>query len=439
MADAPVQFPAKLKPVFAPHRYKIIRGGRGSGKSWGVARALLALGASKPLRVLCTREVQESIKESVHKLLSDQIEELDLDSEYEVLEKEIRGKNGTLFVFAGLLQHTVTSIKSYEGFDVVWVEEAQTVSKRSWSILIPTIRKTGSEIWVTFNPDLDTDETYVRFVENTPPDCVLIEMNWRDNPWFNDVLNSERLHAKATLPDEDYQNIWEGKCRTAVEGAVYAHEIGRMYAENRVCLLPYDQRLKVHIVMDLGWNDSMFTGLVQRHLSSVRIIETIECDHKTYGWLSNELRTRPYNWGKVYLPHDGAHGNAQTGLTARQTMRDLNWKTAIVPNVPVETGIRAARTIMDQVYIDRNKAAGMTVRPDGVTIGSLAECLKRYRRHVNSKTEEAGTPVHDRWSHGADFFRYMALAAPSMTNDTDEIVIPQSAITVYGTDDEMGL
>ena len=224
-----VQFPAKLRGLFKPHRYKVARGGRGSGKSWGFARALLALGASRPLRVLCAREVQESIKESVHRLLKDQIEELGLGGHYQVLETEIRGKNGTLFVFAGLLQHTVTSIKSYEGFDVCWVEEAQNVSKRSWGILIPTIRKVGSEIWVTFNPELDTDETYVRFVENTPPDTFLVEMNWRDNPWFNGVLDAERKHAKATHTKEDYDNIWEGKCRSAVVGAVYdfTNEMGQ--------------------------------------------------------------------------------------------------------------------------------------------------------------------------------------------------------------------
>lgn len=437
--DAPIQFPAKLRGLFKPHRYKVARGGRGSGKSWGFARALLAIGASRPLRVLCAREVQESIKESVHRLLKDQIEALGLGSHYQVLETEIRGKNGSLFVFAGLLQHTVTSIKSYEGFDVCWVEEAQNVSARSWSILIPTIRKDGSEIWVTFNPELDTDETYVRFVENTPPDTLLVEMNWRDNPWFNAVLNAERKHAKDTLTKEDYDNIWEGKCRSAVVGAIYAQEVADMHAEGRICLLPHDPKLKTHVILDLGWNDSLFAILAQRHLSSLRVIETIETDHKTYAWLSAELRTRRFNWGTMYLPHDGAHGNAQTGLSARQNLRDLGWRTALTPNVPVETGIRMARQMSSQVWMDKAKACGSTTRPDGVVIGSLGECLKRYRRHINSKTDEAGTPVHDRWSHGADGWRYLSLVADKMTNDTDGFQIPAAAVTVYPTDDEMGM
>src|SRR5690606_19695553 len=163
------EFPSKLKPLFQPYRYKVAYGGRGATKSWGFARALLIQGAQRKLRILCTREVQKSIKDSVHSLLSDQIQAMGLGHIYQVLQTEIRGVNGTEFLFAGLSTQTVESIKSYEGVDICWVEEARAVSKRSWSILIPTIRKEGSEIWVSFNPELDTDETYVRFVVNPPP------------------------------------------------------------------------------------------------------------------------------------------------------------------------------------------------------------------------------------------------------------------------------
>src|SRR5690242_12113424 len=135
------EFPSKLKFLFQPKRYKVAYGGRGATKSWGFARALLIQGAQKKLRILCTREVQKSIKDSVHSLLADQIQALGFGHLYEVLQNEIRGKNGTEFLFAGLSTQTIESIKSYEGIDRVWVEEARAVSKRSWSILIPTIRK----------------------------------------------------------------------------------------------------------------------------------------------------------------------------------------------------------------------------------------------------------------------------------------------------------
>jgi len=143
-----------------PRRYKVMYGGRGSGKSWAAARALVLQAYLEPLRVLCARETQKSINESVHELLKVQIAALGLDTEFVVQEQRILGRNGSEFAFAGLRQQGITNIKSFEGFDRVWVEEAQVVTRRSWEVLIPTIRKPGSEIWVTFNPELDTDETY---------------------------------------------------------------------------------------------------------------------------------------------------------------------------------------------------------------------------------------------------------------------------------------
>jgi len=195
------EFPERLDFLFEPSRYKVCYGGRGSGKSWGFARALLLMAAARPVRVLCAREIQKSIKQSVHTLLSDQIRSLGLEHAYTILETEIRGANGSLFTFSGLATHTVDSIKSIEGVDVCWVEEAQTVSKRSWEILIPTIRKPKSEIWVTFNPALVSDDTYQRFVVHPPPDCKLVKMNWSDNPFFPDELASELEHLKAVVRD----------------------------------------------------------------------------------------------------------------------------------------------------------------------------------------------------------------------------------------------
>ena len=195
-AKTRAEFPEKLQCLFRPARYKVLYGGRGGAKSWGIARALLIQGAAKPLRVLCAREIQKSIGDSVHKLLSDQIKALGLAGFYEVQKTVIRGRNGTEFTFHGL-KHNVTNIKSAEGADVCWVEEAQTVSKSSWATLIPTIRKPGSEIWVSFNPELEDDETYQRFVANPPTGAVVVKVNWSDNPWFPDVLRQEKDDLKA--------------------------------------------------------------------------------------------------------------------------------------------------------------------------------------------------------------------------------------------------
>ena len=156
-AIAKAEFPVKLQGLFKKARYKVCLGGRGGAKSWGIARALLILGAKSPIRILCAREFQASIKDSVHKLLCDQIDALGLLPFYEITQTSIRGFNGTEFAFVGL-KNNPTNIKSFEGVDICWVEEAQTVSRLSWNVLIPTIRKQGSEIWISFNPDLETDE-----------------------------------------------------------------------------------------------------------------------------------------------------------------------------------------------------------------------------------------------------------------------------------------
>src|SRR6185295_11690826 len=131
------------------------------------------------------------------------------------------------FVFTGIRGQDIAKIKSYEGVDICWVEEAQVVSKKSWDVLIPTIRKPDSEIWISFNPELDSDETYTRFVARPPDGAIVLKLTYRDNPWFPTVLERERLDLKARDP-ESYQNVWEGECRSSVEGAIYGKEIAKL-------------------------------------------------------------------------------------------------------------------------------------------------------------------------------------------------------------------
>lgn len=408
MAEVQAKFPPKLKPLFTPARYKVFRGGRGSGKSWGFARALLIQGASKTLRVLCTREVQKSIQQSVHQLLSDQIRELHLESFYQVLATEIRGQNGTSFHFSGLSDQTAESLKSFEGVDICWCEEAQAITKRSWDILIPTIRKDNSEIWVSFNPQLESDETYRRFVTSPPPDCVSLELNYSDNPYFPEVLESERQHAKATMKVDDYNHIWEGKCKPAVEGAIYFDQMAE--ASGRITNCPHDPLLKTHVVFDLGFNDSMSIILAQKVSSEIRIIHYIEDSQRTLADYSAELKSlkldgQPMNWGVVYLPHDGFSKRHQTGKSDEQVMIGLGWTVRKTPQWDVESGIKRAREIFSRVYFNRDRAA------------RLIECLKRYRRNISATTNEPGAPLHDEFSHGADAFRYLALNADDMSNE----------------------
>ncbi|MDH1299688.1 PBSX family phage terminase large subunit [Achromobacter sp. GD03932] len=403
--DLPLlEFPEKLQCLFEPARYKVAHGGRGSAKSWSFARALLALGAQRKLRILCTREVQKSIKDSVHKLLSDQIEAIGLGWFYQIQNNEIRGANGTEFLFAGLADHTVESIKSYEGVDVVWVEEAHKVSKRSWDILIPTIRKEGSEIWISLNPELETDETYSRFVIDPPANAVVVQINYSDNPWFPAVLEQERVDCLRRDP-KGYPQIWEGKCLPAVAGAIYYDEIQAAQEEGRIARVPYDPMLKAHVIFDLGWNDAMFVSIVQRVRSELRVIESMEDSHKTLDWWSAELRKKNLNWGTVFLPHDGEHRDFKTAKSAKEIMEAMGWTVKITPNLKVEEGIRLTRMAFPQMAFDKDKAA------------RIVQCAKRYRRSVNQQTNEPGAPLHDEWSHGADNLRYVAINAEQMTNE----------------------
>lgn len=402
-----MRFPPALEFLFEPARYKVAHGGRGSGKSWGFARALLVLAAQSKLRILCTREVQKSIKDSVHKLLSDQIADMGLGAFFEILETEIRGRNGSSFVFSGLSSQTVESIKSHEGVDIVWCEEAQNISKKSWDTLIPTIRKADSEIWVTFNPELDTDETYVRFVVSQPPNSVVRQVNYTDNPWFPEVLEQERIHCQLTNT-ADYAQIWDGRCRSSVAGAVYAKEVSDLVTTGRICNVPYDPRLKVHTVWDLGWNDSMSIILVQRMRSEVRIISYIEDSHKTLDWYAAELNKMNLNWGFDYLPHDGKHKDFKTGKSTAELLKAFGRKPKFVPNIGIEAGIKIARMVLPQAYFDKAKTA------------RLVECLKRYKRSINQSTNEPGAPIHDEFSHGADVWRYLSIVADSLKNENEE-------------------
>lgn len=210
MPLADLQFPRKLEILFKPKRYKVLYGGRGGAKSWGVARALLALAGNKKLRIGCFREIQNSIKESVHKLLSDQINLMGLAGEFSITDRSITAKRtGSEFLFEGLFRN-VNRIKSLEGIDIAWIEEAEKVSDESLDILIPTIRKDNSEIWVCFNTQFEDDPVYRRLVAHPPEEAYVVNINYDDNPWFPEVLKKEMESDKAR-DFRKYEHVWLGK------------------------------------------------------------------------------------------------------------------------------------------------------------------------------------------------------------------------------------
>lgn len=210
-----LQIPVKLLPILEPRRYKVMHGGRGGGKSHTVAQVLLMFAMQRRLRILCIREVQKSISTSSKKVLEDYIGRLGLSAYFDIQRTTIICRlTGSTFEFSGLQDHTADSIRSFEGADIVWVEEAHSVSANSWNILIPTIvRKEGAEIWATFNPDQEDDYVYQRFVAKTDPQAWVCAINWRDNPWLSEAMNDERRALKA-VNDDLYQHVWEGQPRS---------------------------------------------------------------------------------------------------------------------------------------------------------------------------------------------------------------------------------
>lgn len=214
---------SKFEGLLRPARYKTYYGGRGGAKSWMIARVLVRMAAQGCLRILCARQFQASISDSVHRLLSDQIHIMGLDAEFSITEKSIKSATGSEFLFKGL-EKSIREIKSTEGIDICWVEEAQSVADSNWEILTPTIRKEGSEIWISFNPYLETDPTYQRFVVNPPPDSIVVKVGWEDNPWFPTTLDKERRHMMATDMDA-YNHVWGGNPVSLSDSVIFGKRV----------------------------------------------------------------------------------------------------------------------------------------------------------------------------------------------------------------------
>jgi phage terminase large subunit len=398
MSSLNVQVPDKLGFLYEPWRYKVAYGGRGATKSWSFADALLVQGHQAQSRNLCAREHMDSIKESVHQLLKDRIDALGLSVAYEIQNTVIRHRfNGTSFSFTGL-RINPSDLKSFEAIDRCWVEEAQNVSKRSWDILTPTIRKPGSEIWVSFNTELETDETYQRMVVKPPKGAKVVHIGWQDNPWFSPELEAERVDCLERDPD-GYLTIWEGKPRIALEGAVYARELRELIARNGVTRVPYDKTKPVHTAWDLGWGDSMAIVMWQQVGYEYRFLAYLEGRHMTTYDYVIELKKLPFIYGHHYGPHDGVNGNIGSGTSWEQDMRTYfqTQNVHINPQTDETTQIAAVRHVLSKSVFDE---AGTT---------ELRNRLARYQYGQHADGSSTRVPIHNAASHGAKALATMAI------------------------------
>lgn len=402
MSILQIKTPRVFAPLLKPARYKGAHGGRGSGKSHFFAELLLESCAAETKRAVCLREIQKSIKQSIKLLLEDKIKSMGLEGYFEVLETEIRGKrNNSLIIFNGLQDHTADSIKSLEGFDIALIVEAQAVSQRSLDLLRPTIRKEGSEIWAEWNPETD-DVPIDKLLrgKDRPADSIVVEANWRDNPFFPEVLRKEMEEDKIRDYDK-YLHIWEGHYRRTLDGAVYAKEIRKLFEDKRVrTVLPIPGK-PVETFWDLGKRDHTAIWFSQLQMGEYRILDFYQNTGENLDHYINIVKNRGYPLGTVWMPHD-ADQDRLTGTIsqiARQQFGD-NILVRVIPRMAKKAiGIEAARRIFPNCYFDEEKTK------EGI------KALGKFKYKVDPDTRGySQNPEHDENSDAADAFAQLALS-----------------------------
>ena len=401
-----IRVPIKFKPLYTHLQlsklFYVYHGGRGGGKSWEIADFLLIEGARRKHRILCCREVQKSIKQSVHQLLSDRIVALGLSSFYQVLDTEIRGSNGTEFFFAGLLSHTVESVKSFEGATITWIEEAQTVSAFSLSILIPTVIRTEKPmIIMSLNPKMPSDAVYADYVAKERDDTVCVQINYTDNKHCPVEMIAQ---AEQLMRDDydKYEHIWLGRPKEIADGAIYKSEFEQIKRENRICKVPHDPNLPVYTSWDLGILDPTAIWFFQIYGKEVRVIDYYEANNEPLSHyariLDEKAQSFSYRYEKHFAPHDIAARDLSSGVSREQTMATLGYRMTKGARLGVEDRIEATRQMLRNCWFDADKCKY------GV------KALQNYRREFNDKLEQfKATAVHDWASHGSDAFGEGAL------------------------------
>lgn len=375
-----LRIPEAILPVlFTPARYKVLYGGRGAAKSESAARSLVVKAVSKKNRILCAREYQSSIADSVHHTIADAIHELELSAYFRITDKTIRGINGSDFIFKGL-QRSIREIKSTKGITICWVEEAQGISDESWELLIPTIREPESEIWITFNPLEEKDPTYKRFVLHPPPDSIVKKVGWEHNPWFPEVLDKERRAMLATDPDA-YEHVWGGKCRHLTDAVIFGKRTKVESFET-----PEDARF--FFGADFGFaNDP--SCLIRSFIKE----KTLFVDYESYGY-GVEIDELPQLYddipGSRQWPIKGDCSRPETiSYVSRQGFRISGaekWPGS------VEDGIQHLKGFEAIVIHERCK--------------HMRDERTNYRFKVDPRTKEVLPIIVDAHNHGWDSIRY---------------------------------
>ncbi|WP_299316786.1 phage terminase large subunit [uncultured Halomonas sp.] len=414
MTTRQVKLPPKLVPVFATPgvRYRGAYGGRGSGKTRSFAKMAAIRGYQLAMEgngglILCAREFMNSLDESSMSEVKAAIQsEPWLAAHYDIGEKYIRTRDKRIeFAFAGL-RHNLDSLKSKARIHILWVDEAEPVSETAWLKAIPTVREHGSEIWLTWNPESDRSATHQRFRVNPPDDAVIVELNWRDNPWFPDVLNQERLEDKAKRPDQ-YDHVWEGDFVRVVEGAYYAELITQARLEGRIGKVQADPYLPVKVFTDIGGtgakSDAFSMWVAQFVAREVRVIDYYEAQGQPFAAHLAWLRRRGYGpqEATITLPHDGATHDRVIDVSYESAFREVGYSVTVIPNQgrgAAAARIEALRRLFPSMWFNET-----------TTKGGL-DALGWYHEKIDDRRGIGLGPEHDWSSHGADAAGLMAVA-----------------------------
>ena len=396
-----------FEPLLKPSRYKAVWGGRGSGKSHFFAGLMIEQALLQPsFRGLCVREIQKSLKQSAKQLMEDKLEDFNLGEAqgFKVFREVIQTPHDGMIGFSGLQDHTADSVKSMEGVDVVWAEEASSLSNRSLSLLRPTIRKEGSELWFGWNPHRATDPIDMMFRgNNLPTDSIVVKANWNDNPWFPKVLEQERLDCLNNTP-ERYGHIWEGEYATVQEGAYFAKHLTDAQLENRIGFVAADPLMQYHACWDIGGTsgraDATAVWIVQYIGTEVRVLDYYEAVGQPFDAHVHWMRSNGYGDAICVLPHDGRKHDMVYQVTPESYLREAGFAVDVVRN----QGAGAA-----MLRIEAVRQMFPNCRFNEETTKGGREALGFYHEKRDEKRSIGLGADHDWSSHAADAFGLVAI------------------------------
>jgi phage terminase large subunit len=405
-----IETPEVFTPLLEPARYKGAHGGRGSGKSHFFGEKLIDDSLYYPgLLSVCIREVQKSLKDSAYRLITGKLKKFGLGERdgFKVFNDRIQTPGDGVIIFQGMQDHTAESIKSLEGFQRAWMEEAQTISSVSLKLLRPTIRAEDSEIWASWNPRRKSDPVDMLLRQGTPPTgSSVVKANWSDNPWFPSVLEQERLDCLEDDPDQ-YDHIWEGGYISVSDGAYFAKHLNKARLDGRIGRVAADPLLPVKLFCDIGGtggkSDAFSIWAVQFVGVEIRVLNYYEAVGQPIdvhlAWMRSEGYT-PDN-ASIYLPHDGKTNDKVYSVSYESAFTDAGYDVVVIPNQGTGAAmqrVEAVRRLFPSMWFNEGKcAAGL-------------DALGWYHEKKDTLRNIGLGPEHDWSSHGADAFGYMCVA-----------------------------